>query len=464
MLAKSYAKRLKAGNGYRTFSVLLHVVLWLAFTALLGVYLAERVAALEVALLSPVYDIFATLLPFEASLEIVMLAVFAVWCLLLAVLVRLGATRYIICQTNAGLALYAAKTAQSFAPAALTVSVDGEEKEALAWFTDVDMQKPARAKMRVRGKSITLFATVELPVQEEPAPAVAEEAPVEEAPAEVEEPLAEVEEVIPEETVEEVAAVQEPEILVIIREAEEREAAAPVQEEPAPAVAEEAPVAEEEAPAVEEVAEEEVPAEEEAPAAPVAGAPVAEDAAEDSEDEEEEEAAEIREVTVDGKTFRMVIRYSRSFTARVIQAPDMLKNYYSEIKNELMAYASVKSRISWKHDAFNRGRLQLAKLVVRGKSLCIYLALDPNAYEVEKYHHVDQGNKNAYAKVPMMIRVKSDLGLRKAKFLISEMMANFEIERGETEDLDYASWYAYKDTKTLVEENLIKELELPEEE
>ena len=60
--------------------------------------------------------------------------------------------------------------------------------------------------------------------------------------------------------------------------------------------------------------------------------------------------------------------------------------------------------------------------------------------------------------------MKSDLGLRKAKFLISEMMANFEIERGEAEDLDYASWYAYKDTKTLVEENLIKELELPEEE
>ena len=225
---------------------------------------------------------------------------------------------------------------------------------------------------------------------------------------------------------------------------------------------EEAPV--EEAPEeVEEAPVEAAPAEEVAEEAPAA-TPAAEEATEDSDDEDEEEEGEIREVTVDGKTFRMVIRYSRSFTARVIQAPDTLKGYYSEIKNELMSYAYVKSRISWKHDAFNRGRLQLAKLVVRGKSLCIYLALDPNAYEVEKYHHVDQGNKNAYSKVPMMVRVKSDLGLRKAKFLISEMMANFEIERGETEDLDYAAWYAYRDTKTLVEENLIKELELPEEE
>ena len=135
------------------------------------------------------------------------------------------------------------------------------------------------------------------------------------------------------------------------------------------------------------------------------------------------------------------------------------KGYYSEIKNELLSYDLVKSRISWKHDAFNRGRLQLAKLVVRGKNLCVYLALDPNAYEVEKYHQVDQGDKNAYAKVPMMIRVKSDLGLRKAKFLISEMMANYEIEQGEYEAIDYASQYPYRDTKTLIAENLVKELQ-----
>ena len=215
----------------------------------------------------------------------------------------------------------------------------------------------------------------------------------------------------------------EPEILVIIREAEEREAA-----RIAALAAASAPVAE----------------------------PVVAPAADGDDDEEE---SEIREVTVDGRTFQMVIRYSRSFTARVTQADDTLKAYYSEIKNELLSYDAVKSRISWKHDAFNRGRLQLAKLVVRGKNLCVYLALDPNAYEVEKYHQVDQGSKNAYAKVPMMVRVKSDLGLRKAKFLISEMMANYEIEKGDVEAVDYASQYAYKDTKTLIAENLIKELQ-----
>ena len=39
------------------------------------------------------------------------------------------------------------------------------------------------------------------------------------------------------------------------------------------------------------------------------------------------------------------------------------------------------------------------------------------------------------------------------------MMANYEIEKGEVEAIDYAAQYAYKDTKTLIAENLIKELQ-----
>lgn len=226
-------------------------------------------------------------------------------------------------------------------------------------------------------------------------------------------------------------ATVEPPILVIIREAQEKEKKKnqPVAT-PAPAVAEPLPAVPE---------------------------------TQDIDEEDEPEETEIREKTVNGRTFRVIIRYSRSFAARVIQAPDALKNYYSEIKNELLAYEEVKSRISWKHEAFNCGRIQLAKLVVRGKNLCVYLALDPNAYEYEKYHQTDKSGKAAYVKVPMMIKVRSDLGLRKAKYLISEVMANVGLERTDAALVDYASWYAYRDTKTLVEENLIKELEAPEE-
>lgn len=448
MLAKTCAVKLKGGNGWRRLAFAVNFLLWLAATAVCVLLVMEALPVLETVFASvkdianmvtgPILTFLKSLLPKFGLLESALL--FAViWLLLLLSWVRLLRTRFVFCRTNAGAALYSGKIGQRFLPGKLSVLVGDEEVTPEVWFSDEDLSVPAKARIRLGAKSVALFSVVEAPAAPVPVEATPEETA--DAPAEAE-PV--------EETIVPAEESREPEILLIIREAEEREAAAAA---PAPTPA--------------AVVTETVPAAPHTTPAPVPTVTAAEESLSDSEEEGEEadeEIGEVREVTVDGKTFRMVIRYSRSFTARVIQAPDSLKNYYSEIKNELMSYSLVKSRISWKHDAFNRGRIQLAKLVVRGKSLCLYLALDPAAYEVEKYHQVDQSGKSAYAKVPMMVRVKSDLGLRKAKFLISEMMANFDIEREETEDLDYASWYAYRDTAALIEENLIKELETSEAE
>ncbi len=427
MLVKTYAKNVDGGHGYRRFLLTFHVALWILAVLFSVMFFIEVLGADATA---ESYTPATSFTGFFLLLAGVLLAPNVAAAIFLAVSVALAVLlvwpcllflrkRYIHCVTNLGTTVYAVKVYQRFSPASLS-AVSGKERICPdTWYSDKNMKHPAPATCRMTAKSMLFFAKIELP--EEPAaesmvPAESA-APIERAPG-------------------------EPEIQVIIREALEREAArmAAPQEEPVPAPA---------------PTEEPAPVEEPAPA-PVEPAPL------DDDSDDEEEESEIREVIVNGRTFHMIIRYSRSFTARVVQAPDTLKTYYSAIKNELLSYNLVKSRISWKHDAFNRGRLQLAKLVVRGKSLCVYLALDPGAYEVEKYHQVDKGDTNAYAKVPMMIRIKSDLGLRKAKFLVSEMMANYEIERGETQDLDYQSSYAYRDTKTLVEEGLIKELESTE--
>lgn len=453
MLVKTYAKKLKGGNGYRRFMLLFHFLLWLVATAalllcsleLLGTLGIEAVDGavakakdLAAPVSAPAFEFIQGVIPFSGAIQIVEIAALVLWVLLLWAWTRLCRRRYIYCQTNAGTAVYSCKVFQKFSVLTLSVDNGTEDVTPEVWFTDEDMMQVSKPRRRMKAKSLVLFGFVEVPE-------VVEETPV------VEESVEEVRVELPTPVVEEP---REPEIQAIIREALEREGARAVPPTPVMApVAEPAPMA---APVADPT-----PAPTPVEPAPVV-APVAESAAEDDDDDEEEES-EIREVTVNGRTFHMVIRYSRSFTARVIQAPEALKNYYAEIKNEILSYDLVKSRISWKHDAFNRGRLQLAKIVVRGKSLCVYLALDPNAYEYEKYHQADKSGTNAYAKVPMLIRIKSDLGLRKAKFLVSEMMANYDIERGETQDLDFLSSYSYRDTKTLIGEGLIKELETPEE-
>ncbi len=157
--------------------------------------------------------------------------------------------------------------------------------------------------------------------------------------------------------------------------------------------------------------------------------------------------------------FDLHIPYSYSFVARLIQAPEGTKRYYSALKNELLSYRLVKSRISWRYDTYNLGRLQLVRMAVRGKNLFLYLSLDPAKYPYEIYHQVDKGASRNFRKVPMRICVKSDLGLRRAIRLIGEAMEKADIRKGKTEPIDYASWYGYLDTEALIEKELVKPLD-----
>jgi ribosomal protein L18E len=62
------------------------------------------------------------------------------------------------------------------------------------------------------------------------------------------------------------------------------------------------------------------------------------------------------------------------------------------------------------------------------RALKIWLALDPNAYDVEVYHHKDVSDKKRYEKVPMLVRVGSGRAVTRAKELIERLLSNNEIE------------------------------------
>jgi len=262
----------------------------------------------------------------------------------------------------------------------------------------------------------------EEPVVEEIAEAVAEEPVVEEVAEAVEQPLYEeiVEEYIPQEI-----------------PAEEPVAEEPVAEEP---VVEE-PVAEE--PIVEPVAEE----------------PVVEPVAEEPAQEPVQEPEPVLVPTYyDNEGNKIDIKYSRSFTANLIQSEDTVKDYYAELKNHIMSYKGVKSRISWKFDSYNRGRDQLFKVKLRGKTICLYCALDPAEFDESKYHH-EPIDAKIFEDVPMLVKIKSGLGLRKAKELVDITMAKFGIEKDEkAKTVDYASKYPYEPNEPLLARKLIKAL------
>ena len=303
---------------------------------------------------------------------------------------------------------------------------------------------------------------IEEPIEEP----VAEEEVVEEVVEEpVEEPVAEeevVEEVV-EEPVEEPVAEEE-----VVEEVVEEPVEEPVVEEEVVEEAVEEPVEE---PVVEEEVVEEVveePVEE-----PVAEEEVVEEAVEEPVVEEEPAAEEVAvddtpvvepvvvepiivPTYVDGHGNALDIKYSRSITANIIQAEDNVKDYYSELKNHILSYKGVKSRFSWKFDSYNKGRDQLFKIKLRGKTICLYCALNPEEFEKSKYHH-EAITAKIFADVPMLVKVKSNLGLKKAKELVDIVMAKFEIPANpKAKTVDYVNEYPYEETDALVQKGLVK--------
>ena len=123
-----------------------------------------------------------------------------------------------------------------------------------------------------------------------------------------------------------------------------------------------------------------------APVQPVV-APVAEPATETVEEEIPDDFIVDDEETVymdaEGNIFSILL--NKSFTAKIIQADETTQGYYTALKNEALAYEKAKSRISWTNDSVNAGRSQALKFAVKGKTLCVYFALDPETYADSKY-------------------------------------------------------------------------------
>ena len=161
---------------------------------------------------------------------------------------------------------------------------------------------------------------------------------------------------------------------------------------------------------------------------------------------------------VDAET-GLVIRLKKSFTAKMKQSEEDVKVYYSQIKNALISYKKINSNVSWHADRFNFGRDTVAKMNICGKTLCLYLALDPKDEEFKStiYHQKDVSGQKAYESTPFMVKIKSDAAAKKAVRLAAALAEKLATEKDENfVDVDYVTEFAYETTKKLYEEGFIK--------
>lgn len=157
------------------------------------------------------------------------------------------------------------------------------------------------------------------------------------------------------------------------------------------------------------------------------------------------------------KRGKVQIRYDKSQAAKLMQSDATVKDYYDIIKNELLSYKGVKSRLSWKHESFRKGRVLVAKLKVRGKHLRLLLPLNPNDYIDTKYKVKDLSNKKNHADTPCGYSIKNDRRSVYAKDLIATVMqANGAEKLAETQFVKYSVDFPYDTTDHLIYRKLIK--------
>ena len=197
--------------------------------------------------------------------------------------------------------------------------------------------------------------------------------------------------------------------------------------------------------AVEEVCETETPIEEESEIAPIEEAiedvavePSEETPVEDTVEETEvqnyamvenveETDEEETEEPAEANAFAGIRGTQKTFEEKLLVADEVVKEGYKAITEELLSYKKVNPRLSKKALSFRTGRKLIAKMTIVGKTLRVYLALDPKAYDVTKLFQKDASDKKAYEEVPMLMRVKSGRATKRTVNLVNDLAVKFEL-------------------------------------
>lgn len=149
---------------------------------------------------------------------------------------------------------------------------------------------------------------------------------------------------------------------------------------------------------------------------------------------EEEEEAEIEEepeeVVETEEGAKRVAAPRVPFAKKIVKADKELQEKYNEIKAEILAYGAS-SRLSIAGDTFRLHRKPYVKITLVGKTLKVYFALNPNDFVDSPIPVVDASDKAAYEEVPALLKVKSQLSVKRAKELVRRAFEADQVEKKE---------------------------------
>ena len=150
----------------------------------------------------------------------------------------------------------------------------------------------------------------------------------------------------------------------------------------------------------------------------------------------------------------------KSFTAKLMQSGDDAKVWYFELKNCILCYEKTKARMRWDNEKFYIGRTNVATLTMRGKQLCLYLAVRAEEYS-GRFPVKNTKNKKYSEVTPCLFRIKNAKSVKQAKELIALMMSDYGVMYIKTNHSIYA--LPYEDDDALVAKGLARQAQEKQE-
>lgn len=118
---------------------------------------------------------------------------------------------------------------------------------------------------------------------------------------------------------------------------------------------------------------------------------------------------------------RYFVRSDYGFEAKLRASAESVKQRYKSVISAFRMYSGTGFKSNFRGESVTVNEDIVARLLFRGKNLCVALAIDPKNYDDSKYCGEDVSDRKEFEGTPMLIKISSDRRLDRALFLVSRL-------------------------------------------
>ena len=144
--------------------------------------------------------------------------------------------------------------------------------------------------------------------------------------------------------------------------------------------------------------------------------------------------------------------FSYSFQAKLIQSNPSVQDYYTDVKNLLLSYDGMKSKVTWENDIFTFKGKEMAKIDIEGDKVELYLRLTYSDYDESNISCLSRDKK--FKDLQSKITIDSMADVDSAYELIEDLTTENHIYPGEDRYDDYH--FQYETNDELIARGLIR--------